>query len=120
MLRFGPYGGRRWQPEERIRDITEPGARVITDGLPSYPAAPRELYEHKPSTSGSSTSTAAGRAATGCCFTPHGPVRRPPKRSPTTTCARPDVPAPPRRPHPPARSLSPSLDYASQAGIILG
>jgi ISXO2-like transposase domain len=37
-----------------LLDNVQPGARVITDGWPSYPAATRELYEHQPtSVSGS-------------------------------------------------------------------
>lgn len=31
-----------------LLDNVAPGARVITDGWPSYPAATRELYEHQP------------------------------------------------------------------------
>jgi len=31
-----------------LTDNVEPGARVITDGWTSYPAATRELYEHRP------------------------------------------------------------------------
>jgi hypothetical protein len=33
-----------------LTDNVEPGARVITDGWGSYPAATRELYEHRPTT----------------------------------------------------------------------
>jgi len=36
----------------------EPGARVITDGWSSYPAATRELYEHQPTTVSASGLTA--------------------------------------------------------------
>ena len=33
-----------------LTDNVEPGARVISDGWPSYPAATRGLYEHHPTT----------------------------------------------------------------------
>src|SRR5512133_3270362 len=33
-----------------LLENVEPGARVITDGWSSYPAATHELYEHEPTT----------------------------------------------------------------------
>jgi len=41
-----------------LTDNVEPGARVITDGWASYPAATRELYEHQPTTVSASGLTA--------------------------------------------------------------
>lgn len=31
-----------------LLDNVEPGAKVITDGWPSYPPATKDLYEHQP------------------------------------------------------------------------